>query len=122
DFYGILRVTERSSKDGWVRDLTHGLIKHGGQYLNESLKDPPTTYYGPRSGVGIAINALPKGPRRIGVVGLGTGTLASWGRPGDTIPFYEINPGVEKIARTWFSYLIQPIARDSMRLMLLMKN
>src|SRR5262249_39713643 len=44
-------------------------------------------------------------PRRIGVVGLGAGTLASWGRPGDSIRFYEINPVVPEIARMWFSYL-----------------
>ena len=49
--------------------------------------------------------ALDKPNRRIGVVGLGAGTLAAWGRPGDTFRFYEINPDVEQIARTWFSFL-----------------
>src|SRR5262249_55901858 len=83
---------------------THGRIKHGFQYLVQKQRDQPTSYYGPHSGVALAINALPK-PRRIAVVGLGTGTIAAWGLAGDSIRFYEINPAVESIARTWFSFL-----------------
>jgi spermidine synthase len=59
----------------------------------------------------MALKALPDGPRRIGVVGLGTGTLAAWGRAGDSIRFYEINPIVPKIATTFFSFLPDSKAR-----------
>jgi hypothetical protein len=105
NFYGILRVTETSDTNGALRQLTHGRIKHGSQYLDSVLRARPTSYYGRHSGVGLALNALPDGPRRIAVVGLGTGTLASWGRSGDSIRFYEINPIVPEIATTWFSYV-----------------
>src|SRR6185295_18366690 len=77
----------------------------GSQYLEQAWRDRPTSYYGPNSGVAMALNALPKGPRRIAVVGLGAGTMAAWGRPGDLIRFYEINPLVETIATTWFTFL-----------------
>jgi spermidine synthase len=114
NFYGILRVTEAADSNGPKRTLTHGRIDHGFQYEQAARRDWPTSYYGPHSGVAIALNgalkALP-GPRRIAVVGLGTGTLAAWGRPGDTIRFYEINPDVVSIAYTWFSFLKDSKAR-----------
>ena len=65
----------------------------------------PTSYYGPHSGVAIALNALARPNRRVAVIGLGTGTLAAWGRPGDTFRFYEINPDVRSIAHDWFTFL-----------------
>ncbi len=105
NFYGILRVTTREDSNGPLRELQHGRIRHGFEYLQAARKDWPTSYYGPHSGIAIALNALDKGRRRIAVVGLGAGTLAAWGRPGDTFRFYEINPEVEQIARTWFSFL-----------------
>jgi hypothetical protein len=105
NFYGLLRISEYFGPiTDPVRQLTHGRIKHGFQFLSEKERDLPTSYYGPHSGVALAINALPQ-PRRIAVVGLGTGTIAAWGRSGDRIRFYEINPAVQSIARTWFSYL-----------------
>ena len=105
NFYGILRVTDLPDPNGAMRELTHGRIKHGSQYLEQALRDRPTSYYGPHSGVGLALNALPQGPRRIAVIGLGTGTMAAWGRPGDFIRFYEINPLVQTIATTLFTFL-----------------
>src|SRR5207302_5830799 len=111
NFYGILRVTER--KDGFdriFRELTHGQIRHGYQYVQYPQSTWPTTYYGPHSGVGIALDAL-AGPRRVAVIGLGTGTLAAWGRPGDTFRFYEINPTVVSVANSWFTYLKDSKAR-----------
>ncbi|MGP0074782.1 MAG: spermidine synthase [Bryobacteraceae bacterium] len=105
NFYGILRVTERQDNNGAFRELQHGRTRHGIQYLQAARKDWPTSYYGPHSGVAMALNALDKPDRRIAVVGLGAGTLAAWGHAGDTFRFYEINPDVERIARTWFSYL-----------------
>ena len=104
NFYGILRVSERTDGNGRLRQLTHGRIQHGFEYLEEAQRGRPTTYYGPNSGVAIALEALPQ-PRHVAIVGLGAGTLAAWGRPGDTFRFYEINPAVEAIARKWFFFL-----------------
>jgi SAM-dependent methyltransferase len=90
----------------------HGTIEHGSQFLAADRRDWPTTYYGPLSGVGLAIKAAGAGgPVRIGVVGLGAGTLASYGRPGDVIRFYEINPQVVQLARSEFSFLQDSKAR-----------
>jgi SAM-dependent methyltransferase len=114
NFYGILRVTEAADINGPKRELTHGRVDHGFQYQQAERRDWPTSYYGPHSGVAIALDALfneAPGPRRIAVVGLGTGTVATWGRPGDSIRFYEINPDVVSIANTWFSFLEDSKAR-----------
>ena len=105
NFYGILRVMERFDDNGAFRELQHGRTRHGMEYLAPKQRDLPTTYYGPHSGIAIALNAIDKPDRSIAVVGLGTGTLAIWGHTGDTFRFYEINPDVEPIARDWFSFL-----------------
>jgi hypothetical protein len=115
NFYGILRVVERSDKNGRLRELSHGRVQHGFQYLDPRKRLWPTTYYGPHSGVALAIDATPR-PRRVAVVGLGAGTLAAWGRPGDAYRFYEINPNVEPIARKWFTFLADSKARTSVAL------
>jgi len=65
----------------------------------------PTSYYGLDSGIGLGMTALPAGSRRVGVVGLGTGSLTVYGRRGDSFRIYEINPQVEKLANSWFTYL-----------------
>ena len=104
NFYGILRVSERTDPNGRLRQLTHGRIQHGFEYLDDLKRDRPTSYYGSNSGVAVALEALSE-PRRVAIVGLGAGTLAAWGRPGDTFRFYEINPAVEAIARKWFFFL-----------------
>jgi hypothetical protein len=105
NFYGILRVKENMDSNGALRQLTHGTIRHGFQYLRGAKHDWPTSYYGPHSGVGIVLKAIEDRSRRVAVVGLGTGTLAAWGKPGDTYRFYEINPAVKDIASQWFTYL-----------------
>ncbi len=110
NFYGILRVVERRDKNGLLRELSHGRVQHGFQYLDPDKHSWPTSYYGPHSGVALGIDALPH-PRRVAVVGLGAGTLAAWGREGDTYRFYEINPNVEPIARKWFTFLGDSKAR-----------
>ena len=107
NFYGTLRVkdaTGDNGKDG-VRRLLHGVIMHGEQYLAPAKQAVPTTYYGPDSGVTRVIRARMGEPLKIGVVGLGAGTLAVYGRPGDVYRFYEINPQVIQIARSEFTFL-----------------
>ena len=107
NFFGILWVVERIDQAGDYRQLTHGRIKHGSQYASQPLHSQPTSYFGPHGGVGVVMKALQqeKPAIDVGIVGLGAGTMAAWGRPGDTIHFYEINPDDESVARKWFSYL-----------------
>jgi SAM-dependent methyltransferase len=108
NFYGTLRVDESHSSDlgATVRNLQNGIIEHGREVFRADLIDQPTTYYGRESGVGLAIQlCCPDRGRRIGVIGLGTGTLAAYGRAGDVIRFYDLNPAVEPIARNLFTYV-----------------
>ena len=107
DFYGTLRTKDtgpETSEDA-MRRLIHGVILHGEQYLKPERRDELTTYYGPDSGVGILIKNNRNGEQRVGVIGLGTGTLAAWGRAGDTFRFYDINPQVIEVAKSEFTYL-----------------
>lgn len=111
NFYGILRVMERQDDNGPFRELQHGRTRHGMEYTQSAKLDWPTSYYGSHSGIAMALNAMERPDRRIAIIGLGTGTLAAWGRAGDTFRFYEINPDVEAIARSWFSFLADSHAR-----------
>lgn len=107
NFYGVLRVQEGGEGTNLRRSLIHGTIMHGNQYLDPSLRRQPTTYYTPTSGIGRLIEALhPRlEPLHIGVIGLGTGTLAAYGSKGDHYRFYDINPAVVDIAHRDFAYL-----------------
>ena len=108
NFYGALRVndTPKSVDQEAIRELTHGTISHGAQFLDPARRREPTTYYGPRSGIGLLLRDLSiKGPLKVAVVGLGTGTIAAYGKAGDTYRYYEINPLVIEIAQREFHYL-----------------
>jgi hypothetical protein len=105
NFYGILRVMEKSDRNGPLRELRHGTIRHGFQYQNAPQRSWPTTYYGPHSGIATVLTALDRPNRKVAIVGLGAGTIAAWGHVGDTFRFYEINPDVETMARRWFTFL-----------------
>jgi SAM-dependent methyltransferase len=108
NFYGALRVRDSgpATQLDATRTLTNGTINHGEQFLNPARRDQPTTYYGPDTGVGLAIREKGKaGAIRVGVIGLGTGTLAAYGRLGDYYRFYEINPLVLRLAHTEFTFL-----------------
>jgi SAM-dependent methyltransferase len=108
NFYGALRVRDNGPETALdtVRTLTHGTINHGEEYLNPAKRRMPTTYYGPKSGVGVAIREKQKkGAIRVGVVGLGTGTIAAYGRLGDYYRYYEINPLVPPITKGQFYFV-----------------
>lgn len=108
NFYGSLRVkrSDLPPQAESARLLLHGTIEHGMQWFAPSFRREPLTYYGRDSGVGLALARCCEGrQRRIGVIGLGAGTLAAYGRPGDTMRFFEINPAVEQIAKEVFTYL-----------------
>lgn len=115
DFYGTLRIKEAGNDErNRVWRLLHGVILHGEQYRAPDFRRLPTTYYGETSGVGRAIHTLRKlspGEQRIGLVGLGTGTLAVYGRAGDVYRFYELNPQVLRVASEQFTYLADSRAR-----------
>lgn len=109
NFYGVLRVQERSRAIPYrlTRELLHGRILHGTQILApKEMSVKPTTYYGNESGVGLVFGDRREGgPLRAGLVGLGSGTLATYARPGDEFRIYDINPEVVRIANEYFTYL-----------------
>lgn len=108
NFYGTLRVSDSGDgRDRYAtRVLNHGTITHGEQFLDPDLRTRPITYYGPDSGVGLALREAARQPAiHVGVIGLGAGTLAAYGRRGDRYRFYEINPLVVRLAETEFTYL-----------------
>ncbi len=111
NFYGRLLVRDVAIDDAIVRRLVHGAILHGEEYLTGPYRYQPTTYYSPTSGVGRALTANAGAARRVGVIGLGTGTLAAYGRPGDLFRFYDIDPAVITIAQREFGYLSHSQAR-----------
>ena len=103
-FYGALRVEREAvgTRDEALK-LMHGRTAHGLQLVDPARRGEPTTYFGPTSGVGLAIRRHPRRlrgePMRIGIVGLGVGTLAAWSRPGDTLRFYELDPEVVRLSQ-----------------------
>jgi hypothetical protein len=124
NFYSQTRIENSLDADGLgrVRTMLHGRIVHGEQYLDHPKR--ATAYYCERTGIGRALLSLPTDrPRKLGVVGLGAGTLAVYGRAGDEMRMYEINDQVLDLARRQFSYLtdsaanIVPVLGDG-RLML----
>jgi hypothetical protein len=113
NFYGTLRVKQTTTPQADPeRMLLNGTIQHGTQIFAPDLNRIPTTYYAVDSGVGLALRFCCNEngsdiarSRNIGVIGLGTGTLAAYGHRGDRIRFYEINPLVLPIAENLFTYL-----------------
>ena len=108
NFFGLLRVQEIFTDDPAAHAfrLVDGAIVHGYQLVRPDLRREPTTYYSRLTGVGRTLQLRQRrGDLRIGVVGLGVGTLAAYGRRGDSIRFYEINPDVVEVAKEGFSYL-----------------
>ena len=110
NFYGTLRVKQYNPPDVEYRrrSLVHGAILHGDQYMDPPYNRSATTYYKAKSGIGKAIllkEKLAAIPRRVGIIGLGSGTIATYGNKGDVYRFYDINPDVVTIAQRDFTYL-----------------
>ncbi len=108
NFYGQLLVRDQTATEDEPagRKLLHGTILHGTQYAAAEYRRKPSTYYCETSGVGRAVSDRARsGPLRVGVVGLGVGTLAAYGRTGDLFRFYEINDLIRDIARSQFTYV-----------------
>lgn len=97
-FFGITRVTRDAT--GEIRQLMHGNTLHGRQFIDPDRRGEPLAYYhreGPLGRLFTAFREQP-GPRRIGVIGLGVGTMAAYAEPGDTWTFFEIDPAVIRVA------------------------
>jgi hypothetical protein len=109
NFFGVVSVLEERNQDDEVigYQLMHGRIMHGCQFADPARRREVTSYYGPGSGVRQAIEYLQEFDEsiRVGVVGLGAGTVAACARPGDVFRFYEINPAVVRMALEDFTYL-----------------
>jgi len=123
-FFGVTHILQPDNK---VRMMEHGRTIHGGQFLNRSLRREPTTYYEVDSGIGIALSEYRKlqgqtsatdsnqsvnstsvnsnQALNIGVIGLGTGTLATFAQAGERLRFYEIDAEVECLAREYFTFI-----------------
>ena len=111
NFYGTLKVFS-DEKDGY-RSMIHGQITHGRQFTAPDKQDLPTTYYSPSGGAGKAmLIQAAQGPMRVGVIGLGVGTLLSYGREGDYFRLYDIDPLVVEIAHRHFTYLSRSRAKS----------
>lgn len=107
-FYGVIRVEESRG----VRRFMHGTTLHGLQFRSPKMHGRPVAYYDASAPIGEAMRAL--GPaldgRRVGVVGLGVGMLIAHARPRQRWTFYELDPAVEHVARTWFTWLRESAA------------
>lgn len=108
NFYGVLsvnRISDRATGNVMLK-MVHGHIVHGSQFEADDKCNLPTAYYTSLSGVGrLLSNFRNDRSRRVGVIGLGAGTLACYGRSGDLMKFYEINPAVVQLAQEYFTFL-----------------
>ena len=118
NFYGTLSTADpiREGSEASFRRLFHGSVIHGEQFLSPQRRRETTTYYGPTSGLGRAIAVTRRDGQRIGVIGLGAGVTAAYGRSGDLHRFYEINPQVITLAQQEFSFLRDSPARSELLL------
>jgi protein-L-isoaspartate O-methyltransferase len=107
NFFGVVRVREYGSPAALdhERVLVHGRIMHGQQFLHPERRRQPTSYYTESSGVGRLLTALADRPIEVAAIGLGAGTIATYGKAGDVYRFYEIDPAIVDAAQQWFSFL-----------------
>ena len=109
NFYGVVRVKEAqvdaANPDTRYRSLVHGSILHGEQWLSPKYRRSATTYYKTSSGIGRTLLAFEGKPIRVGIIGLGAGTIAAYADADDVYRFYDIDPAVVKVSSTWFTYL-----------------
>jgi hypothetical protein len=107
NFYGTYRIKDEPSVEGFhfgLRKLLHGRTLHGAQLLDPDARQTPISYFYPGGGIA-EVYETTSAPRRIAVLGLGSGAVAAYARRDDHITYYEIDPDNEKIARRWFTYL-----------------
>jgi spermidine synthase len=104
NFYGSLKVFTQV-RDGY-RSMLHGQIIHGQQFIAPEKKQLPTSYFTHEAGVGLALDArAAQGPLHVGVIGVGAGTLLTYGRQEDVYHLYEIDPLVVQLAKQEFTFI-----------------
>jgi hypothetical protein len=120
NFYGVIRVKEVYPDDPvWQGyNVSHGVTIHGMQFSMPAMRNIPTTYYARKSGIGLAILNNPRYGHgmRVGLLGLGIGTLAAYAQPGDSYRLYDINPIMVDLAQGeggYFSYLADSPAQKT---------
>lgn len=113
NFYGSLSTVDVPVEElrDTTRRLFHGATRHGEQFLSEARRREPTAYYGRTAGVGLAIEATRREGQQVGMIGLGAGTLAVYGRTGDRYRIYEIDPAVIQFAQTEFTFMADSLAK-----------
>jgi len=113
NFYGVLSVFEYDrGLDTHYHLLQHGRITHGIQFAAPGRAGTITSYFGANSGLGLALRNFPRQQnQRIGLLGLGVGTVSAYGKPGDYIRIYEIDPHVKEVAERPFSYVARSAAK-----------
>jgi hypothetical protein len=104
NFYSVLKTRETDEPTPF-RSLVHGGIMHGGQLMDPQFRLRPSSYFGESSGYGRMFASLPDGPRKVGIIGLGAGSIIAYARKGDTFRFYEINPQVIDVAKKEFTFM-----------------
>ena len=116
DFYGVLSISEDSDDDSGerLRWFWHSGVKHGCQNLDPSKRREPLTYYGHYTGAGIMLDHVrTRADAKVGVIGMGAGTVACYAEPGQTYRFYEINPTAVQLALKWFTFISDMQARGA---------
>jgi len=117
NFYGTLAVKDFKDVEQPTRILFDGATSHGKQFLSANLSEVPTSYYRVGTGVSLALQSIDVNKaKKVAVIGLGTGTLATYGKADDDYVFYELNPNVEIAAKNYFSYLSDSEANVSVKL------
>jgi hypothetical protein len=112
-FFGSYVITDDTEKQ--IRYLRHGITLHGTEFLDPAISNKPVSYYSRSGPLGDIFNNLRIPAAHVGVVGLGSGTIAAYSQPGEIWKFYEIDPLIIKFAQTYFSFLKQAQAPVAMQ-------
>ena len=110
NFYSVVRTREYDAPVPF-RSMVHGGIMHGGQLRDPEVRLAPSSYFGPNSGYGRMFASLSDAPRKVGVIGLGAGSIIAYARKGDRFRFYEINPQVVALAQREFTFMTDSPAK-----------
>lgn len=112
NFYGVLRVYEENKGTGnWQRSLMHCNVIHGVELMDSAASYIPFAYYGSETGIGLALAHFPNRfdsafqGMKVGMIGLGIGTVSTYGSEKDYFKYYEIDPEVEVLARKYFKHM-----------------
>lgn len=113
NFFGSVSIKHEDD----MLSLYHGRVKHGQQFLDPAKGGVDVYLYGPPAALVFAfLHATHNAPLDVGVIGLGTGSMAIEAQKGDQITFYEMDPKVESIAQRWFTYLKHSLADVSIQI------